>query len=575
MKKLLEEIIVKFEYIKEGRSYKSSFAGNYTSDDFDVNLACVGKSEVDYLTLVVQPKVKLTLKSINLELKHRFEKNEMVFVNGYQSWTDSREFFLNDRMHSISKLAYPLMNKYQFDKYGDTNFKKTSKRSGDFHGYTYGYIRKDETFTLIGSLSEMNGFTIINTSVKDGTIRIEKDCDGLEIEQAYPVFELVFIDGDENFVFDQYFKAMNIQKTTAKPMTGWTSWYNYYQNINEEIILRNLDVLKQTNKKIGIFQVDDGYQTFVGDWLDIDLEKFPKGMQHIAQSIHKQGYKAGLWLAPFVCETNSRVFKEHKDWILKDKQGNLAIAGGNWSRFYALNLEHPEVKAYIKHVFDVVLNEWGYDLVKLDFLYAVCMVPSVTKTRGQIMCEAMDFLRECVGDKLILACGVPLVPSFGRVDYCRIGCDVGLDWDDKAYMRLFHRERVSTLNAIGNAIGRRQLNKRAFINDPDVFFFREDNIMLSQTQKETLAFVNRHFGDLLFTSDDVSKYKSAQHKDLDTTMADKDIEIIKVGPYVNGLIEVIYTSGFEKYRAQINLSGKEIMGIEAYATKVSHIVEVA
>ena len=101
MKKLLEEIIVKFEYIKEGRSYKSSFAGNYTSDDFDVNLACVGKSEVDYLTLVVQPKVKLTLKSINLELKHRFEKNEMVFVNGYQSWTDSREFFLRSEERRV------------------------------------------------------------------------------------------------------------------------------------------------------------------------------------------------------------------------------------------------------------------------------------------------------------------------------------------------------------------------------------------------------------------------------------------------------------------------------------------
>ena len=141
-----------------------------------------------------------------------------------------------------------------------------------------------------------------------------------------------------------------------------------------------------------------------------------------------------------------------------------------------MNLELPEVKAYIKHVFDVVLNEWNYDLVKLDFLYAVCMHPTKNKTRGQIMCEAMDFLRECVGDKLILACGVPLGPSFGKVDYCRIGCDVGLDWNDKAYMRLFHRERVSTLNALGNAVGRRQLNGRAFINDPDVFFFREDNI---------------------------------------------------------------------------------------------------
>jgi alpha-galactosidase len=54
------------------------------------------------------------------------------------------------------------------------------------------------------------------------------------------------------------------------------------------------------------------------------------------------------------------------------------------------------------------LNEWGYHMVKLDFLYSVCLIPTKTKTRGQIMTEAMKFLRECVGDKLILGCGVPL-----------------------------------------------------------------------------------------------------------------------------------------------------------------------
>ena len=45
-----------------------------------------------------------------------------------------------------------------------------------------------------------------------------------------------------------------------------------------------------------------------------------------------------------------------------------------------------------------MLDVWGFDLVKLDFLYAVCMLPTEYKTRGQIMCEAMDFLREVIGD---------------------------------------------------------------------------------------------------------------------------------------------------------------------------------
>lgn len=46
-----------------------------------------------------------------------------------------------------------------------------------------------------------------------------------------------------------------------------------------------------------------------------------------------------------------------------------------------------------------MFDEWHFDMVKLDFLYAAAIEPRNNKTRGQLMCEAMDFLRECCGDK--------------------------------------------------------------------------------------------------------------------------------------------------------------------------------
>lgn len=81
------------------------------------------------------------------------------------------------------------------------------------------------------------------------------------------------------------------------------------------------------------------------------------------------------------------------------KNGHPVTCGINWGGFYALDIEVPEVKNYIKHFFDVILNDWGFDLVKLDFLYAAAIIPNHGKSRGQLMCEAMDFLRECVGEK--------------------------------------------------------------------------------------------------------------------------------------------------------------------------------
>ncbi len=249
-------------------------------------------------------------------------------------------------MKSITKLATPIMMKYHFDKYGDYTFKKYSRKTGEFHGYTYSYIREGNNLSLIGSLSERSGYTIIEESVKRNEIVINKECEGITIKKEYVPFELVWVNGTESQVFDTYFDLMNIKKPNSKPMTGWTSWYNYYQNINQDIILENLHNFKTYNKKIDVFQVDDGFQTAVGDWLSVDINKFPKGMKFIADEIKKEGCKAGIWLAPFVCETDSSIFKEKRHWILKDEKGDLVLAGSNWSRFYALDIYNQEVREY-------------------------------------------------------------------------------------------------------------------------------------------------------------------------------------------------------------------------------------
>ena len=160
----------------------------------------------------------------------------------------------------------------------------------------------------------------------------------------------------------------------------------------------------------------------------------------------------------------------------------------------------------MERVFDRVLNEWGFDLVKLDFLYGVAPFGTETESRAARMQRAMALLRRVCGEKLILGCGVPLMPSFGVVDYCRIGCDVSLDWDDKFYMRWIHRERVSTRQAIGNTIFRRQLNGRAFGSDPDVFFLRTENCKLTDVQKAALAEAGALFSGILLTSDNPADY---------------------------------------------------------------------
>lgn len=537
-----------FSYFIGGKLESTVFTNDFNNDDFEAIVSL----EKNIIFLTINPLKPIKIEELKIEADYKFLINSKVFLNGYQTWTDSKEFDLTDRMSGINRIPKAVVKKYQFDKYGDYSFKKYLNKKGNFHGYSYAYTKRENTLDFIGSLTEYDGYTIINFDTTQNKIIIEKDCKGLEISNKYNAFDLTVLKGTESEVFDNYFSLMNIKKPTVTPKTGYTSWYHHYQNINEKIIIDNLKAISAFENKLDIFQIDDGYHTAVGDWLSIDNKKFPNGMKIIADRIKASNLTPGIWLAPFVCEKTSEIFKSHSDWILKDDNNEFVMGGSNWSGFYALDFYNQNVQDYIRNVFNVVINEWGYELVKLDFLYAVCLLPRKDKTRGQIMCEAMDFLRECVGDKLILGCGVPLAPAFGKVDFCRIGCDIGLDWDDKPLMRLLHRERVSTKNAVTNSIYRKHLDGRAFLNDPDVFLLRDENIKLTNEQKETLSIVNGLFGSLLFTSDDVSKYDKHKLQLFSKTLGYQNSEIISVANN-KSFVTINYTANSNSYSLTINL----------------------
>ena len=445
------------------------------------------------------------IESVGAEFGFDFEGKDRLFLNGYQSWTDSREWDLHGKMRGIDHLPRFIVKAFALNGYSDYDFVEYGGE-GQLHGFSYAYVRRGKEFILLGSLAEKTGYTLIRFDTERGTVSLQKDCHGRHVQGDYAVFDLAVLTGTEDEVFDRWFALMEIPKPRGGRITGYTSWYNLYQNINQESIEKDLAGFAEQPVKPDVFQIDDGYETFVGDWLSVDPRKFPGGMGSAAEKIRAAGMTPGLWLAPFAAEKKSALVKDHPEWLLRDDKGAPVVAGGNWSGFYGLDIYREEVRAYLKEVFDTVLSKWGYGLVKLDFLYACCVIPRSDKTRAEIMADGMALLRELCGDALILGCGVPLASAFGMVDYCRIGCDVALSWNDVFYMRPLHRERPSTRNTILNTVFRRQLNGRAFWNDPDVFLLRDENLKLKPEEKRLLATVNALFGGVLFTSDNPADY---------------------------------------------------------------------
>ncbi len=500
------------------------------------------------LTLTVIPKKEISDISFYLEREYEYPQDSRFFANGFQSWTDTKEFAKNELMADEGLVGKGLFGKSPFgmNLVGDYTFVEQSKECGVFHSISFAYVRNEKNIDFFGSLNDRTGYTIIYADMNKNTLRFSKDVEGITISEPYELLNLYFDNGGYDEVFDRYFEKMNVKPLTDKKIKGYTSWYNYYQNINEKIILRDLDAISEKTDKVNTFQIDDGYQTSVGDWLSINKTKFPNGMKPIVEKIHAKGWQAGLWLAPFGAQKGSKLASEHSDWLVKGKNGKPIMIGANWGGFYAIDIDNTEARAYIKNVFDTVLNDWGFDLVKLDFLYATAVVPLHNKTRGQLAYESIDFLRECVGNKQILGCGVQQMPCFGKVEYMRIGADMDLGWKHKFFRNLTHREDVSTPNAIHNSVYRRCLNNRAFLCDPDVFLLRRSNIKFTFEQQKVLAKFIKLFGSVLFMSDNVDEYDDEQMAVFNDTLADDDMQIVAINETNNKLF-IDYTQNGEPH----------------------------
>lgn len=498
-------------------------------DDLDVAV----KAEEHRFLATITAKKDLILGHGTLANVRKMDKDDIFPTNGFQSWTDTRELTLRDKEKNVLRLPKALVNAFAFDRYGDALF--YGYKPHLLHGYDLFYVKGEHDYFSF-SYNHRTAYLVYEVDKKAKVLNLISDVEGrlLKSGETITVFDVYF--GDDYAKGYQAFREA-FQPIKADKIFGYTSWYNYYQDINEEIILRDLAAL---DSRFELFQIDDGYETFVGDWLDVDPKKFPHGLKPIVEKAHGRGYKAGIWLAPFAAEEKSKLFREHNDWIMRDAKGELAKCGSNWSGFYCLDLTKKEVLDYIRQCLETYM-EMGFDFFKLDFLYAVTVAPIQGKTRAEMSQFAYSFLREVLKDKLILGCGANIFSSQGNFDYLRIGPDVSLKFDDHWYMKFMHRERISTKVTLQNTIYRHLFDGVLFHNDPDVFLLRDENIKLSKQQREALLTINALFGSVLMTSDDIALYSPWAKKQLDEKLHmfqnAKDVHFVKEGKF----IRIFYT----------------------------------
>jgi alpha-galactosidase len=333
----------------------------------------------------------------------------------------------------------------------------------------------------IGAIMGTDGDVLLVGALGIGSPRVGADANTLWGSSEEDSADWFVAYGPEQKVFADYADALSARlgRRSQRAGTVWSSWYSYYEGIDEDLIARTVDDLR--GYPFDVFQLDDGWEPIVGDW--VAGPDFSSGMDVTVRRIQDAGFRPGLWLAPMVALPDSTIARERPDLLVQGADGKPLTTGYNWgSHYYSLDTTQREVKDHLREVFERVTG-WGFSYLKLDFMYAGAVEGHRREDvhRETAYRDAISHIRDVVGDSVyLLGCGVPMIPSVGVFDGARVGPDVGAFWDNAE--RVGDPSGVGAYNSLLDSINRVWM-KRLYEVDPDAVYFRSARNLLDETER--------------------------------------------------------------------------------------------
>ena len=433
-----------------------------------------------------------------------------VFVRGFHS--GSRALDINLRSSSLfawlGLRPRALRDHIASDMF--TTLANTVTRRGITMGFVsqkeqFGYISTDADYRAISVYCDLDGVHVLGGST------IRTDWFAIHLQPS--------LDEDTQAMYMRLAGHFNgADKLIQKAYTpvGWCSWYHFFEKIDENVLYKNIEDMKEMDRKYKLadtllFQIDDGYQDSWGDWLSLSKSKFPsQSMPALVRAIKEAGMTPGVWAAPFACDKHSELAKNHPHWVLRRGSTSTPANSGNCGKwFYGLDVTNPEVQNFIRSTIEVIIKEWGFQYLKLDFLYAAALEHSRDTyhnpylTRAQAVQVGLDVICGLpgIGQTFILGCGAPVGSVIGKVNANRVSADAGLGWLPEAPLPFWDRWNLPCArNMMRNTLCKLGMHNKWWVNDPDCILLRHST-HFSDDEIRGIASVKAMSGGSVIISD--------------------------------------------------------------------------
>ena len=141
-----------------------------------------------------------------------------------------------------------------------------------------------------------------------------------------------------------------------------TSFYEMDKGTAEDVLsyLKSIEGLGFEYFWLDAFRGKDVFPT-IGNYVlplerEIDLKRFPGGLQPIGEAVKKAGLKFVLWFEPERICPGTLMAQEHPEWV-------VLPGGTGWGLF---NLGIPEAREYMTHYLNLAAKEYQMDCLRSD-----------------------------------------------------------------------------------------------------------------------------------------------------------------------------------------------------------------
>ncbi len=152
---------------------------------------------------------------------------------------------------------------------------------------------------------------------------------------------------------------------------------NTWEAVYFDHTLESLLPLVDAAADLGIerFVLDDGWfegrtddRRALGDWT-VDPERWPSGLHPLADAVVDRGMEFGLWVEPEMVSPDSRLAREHPEWMLAEPSPDATSTAQHpptWRFQHTLDLTVDAARAHLLETLSALLTEYPIAFLKWD-----------------------------------------------------------------------------------------------------------------------------------------------------------------------------------------------------------------